>query len=216
MNHDVKNKKISKNSEINNFSKNQIMKEFIDKLKYASELKPLKYISENSIDMQKALFLMKNIDRNNSIKLLSDFLMDIDASIEIEAGIFEFTIVYTTIKNMIKTIIPAIYNDKLNDIIKNINDDNSYIKRRILKRTINLQEVAFLSPQQLNPENWKILLRKNELREYKKKNMAATDLYKCFKCGNRKCSVMQLQVRSADEPMTTFVTCLVCYNTFKK
>ena len=53
-------------------------------------------------------------------------------------------------------------------------------------------------------------------KEYKKNNMAATNLYKCYKCGERKCQVMQMQTRSADEPMTNFVTCLVCHNNFKR
>ncbi|CAD25206.1 TRANSCRIPTION ELONGATION FACTOR SII [Encephalitozoon cuniculi GB-M1] len=36
---------------------------------------------------------------------------------------------------------------------------------------------------------------------------AETDIFKCSKCGERKCSYRQLQTRSGDEPMTTFVTC---------
>ena len=46
--------------------------------------------------------------------------------------------------------------------------------------------------------------------------MSYTDLYKCYKCKERKCKVIQLQTRSADEPMTNFITCLVCFNTFTK
>eukprot|EP01084_Bolivina_argentea_P100641 180634_1 len=44
---------------------------------------------------------------------------------------------------------------------------------------------------------------------------AMTDEYKCYKCGQRKCKYSQAQTRSADEPMTTFVTCLVCGNRWK-
>lgn len=36
---------------------------------------------------------------------------------------------------------------------------------------------------------------------------AETDMFKCSRCGERKCSYRQLQTRSGDEPMTTFVTC---------
>jgi len=39
---------------------------------------------------------------------------------------------------------------------------------------------------------------------------AATDEFKCPGCGTRRCTYYQLQTRSADEPMTTFVTCLDC------
>jgi len=47
------------------------------------------------------------------------------------------------------------------------------------------------------------------------KQQASTDAFKCGKCGQRKCTYYQLQTRSADEPMTTFVTCVNCDNRWK-
>ena len=44
---------------------------------------------------------------------------------------------------------------------------------------------------------------------------AATNEFKCYKCKKRQCTYYQLQTRSADEPMTTFVTCLICGNRWK-
>jgi len=46
-------------------------------------------------------------------------------------------------------------------------------------------------------------------------SQAMTDEYKCGRCKQRKCKYSQAQTRSADEPMTTFVTCLVCGNRWK-
>jgi transcription elongation factor S-II len=43
---------------------------------------------------------------------------------------------------------------------------------------------------------------------------AETDIFKCSRCGQRKTSYRQIQMRSADEPMTTFVTC-VCGHKWK-
>ena len=43
----------------------------------------------------------------------------------------------------------------------------------------------------------------------------ATDQYKCGRCHKRECTYFQLQTRSADEPMTTFVTCLNCGKRWK-
>ena len=42
-----------------------------------------------------------------------------------------------------------------------------------------------------------------------------TALFKCGKCGKRRTTYTQLQTRSADEPMTTFVLCLECGNRWK-
>lgn len=41
-----------------------------------------------------------------------------------------------------------------------------------------------------------------------------TDLFTCYKCKQKNCRYRQLQTRSADEPMTTFVFCQ-CGNTWK-
>lgn len=43
-----------------------------------------------------------------------------------------------------------------------------------------------------------------------KDTQAETDQFKCGKCHHRKTTYYQLQTRSADEPMTTFVTCVNC------
>lgn len=42
-----------------------------------------------------------------------------------------------------------------------------------------------------------------------------TDLLKCGKCKKRNCTYNQVQTRSADEPMTTFVLCIECGNRWK-
>jgi len=44
---------------------------------------------------------------------------------------------------------------------------------------------------------------------------ATTNMFKCNKCKQRECTYYQLQTRSADEPMTTFVTCTYCGNRWK-
>jgi transcription elongation factor S-II len=44
---------------------------------------------------------------------------------------------------------------------------------------------------------------------------ATTDQFKCGRCGQRKTTYYQLQTRSADEPITTFVTYVNCNNHWK-
>ena len=44
------------------------------------------------------------------------------------------------------------------------------------------------------------------------KEGTSTDLLKCGKCRERKCTYFEMQTRSADEPMTVFVLCNNCGN----
>ena len=53
--------------------------------------------------------------------------------------------------------------------------------------------------------------KKELMREEAKKDAEGYDgLFVCRKCKGRKVHYYQLQTRSADEPMTTFFTCLTC------
>ena len=54
-----------------------------------------------------------------------------------------------------------------------------------------------------------------KVKQQHENNIVYSDAYKCFKCGESKCKIAMKQMRSADEPMTTFVKCLVCGNAFK-
>lgn len=73
--------------------------------------------------------------------------------------------------------------------------------------------LARMTPQELRPDVWEPVLKKQRLMKLKQDNLAATDQYKCPRCKKRKSIVHQIQTRSADEPMTTFVTCLECNHT---
>lgn len=193
-----------------------------NQLKYANDINKVEYLSDQikNIDKEYIIYLNKAIDRINTISKFMSILKDIDTSIMIEAGIFEFTIIYTYTKNYIITLMPAIYNDKVYDIVCNLDPSNPVENKTLLKdiktRNINPQIIAFLRPQDVHPERWKEIISKMTLKEEKKKNMATTDLYQCPKCKERKCRMIELQLRGLDEPMTRLITCLVCGNVMKK
>lgn len=199
------------------------LQEMIDnKIKYANDTNKLEYLSDQikHIDKEYILFLDSSIDRSNTISEFVKILKDIDAAIKLEAGVFEFTIIYTYTKNYIMTLMPAIYNDKFNDILCNLDPENPVgnktLSKNIKNNKINPQVVAFLRPRDIHPERWETIISNINLKEDKKKNMATTDLYLCYKCKERKCSVIELQLRGLDEPMTKIITCLVCGNVMRK
>ena len=70
----------------------------------------------------------------------------------------------------------------------------------------------------LNPKRWKEMIQKiidKEKAMYSKKSTASIFMF-CSSCKKKtRCDYYQLQTRSADEPMTTFVTCLECDRRWK-
>ena len=75
-----------------------------------------------------------------------------------------------------------------------------------------------MTHQELNPKKWEALIEqkiKRDKAKYETKIQAATDIFKCRKCKSNECTYYQMQTRSADEPMTTFVSCINCGNRWK-
>lgn len=110
-----------------------------------------------------------------------------------------------------------IYTHHFRSIYFNLKN-NETILNQLNSGKIKSKDLAFMTPQELKPELWKELIdakTKRDKNEFEGEIEAATDEFKCFKCGKRKCTYYQLQLRSADEPMTTFVTCLNCGNRWK-
>jgi DNA-directed RNA polymerase subunit M/transcription elongation factor TFIIS len=70
----------------------------------------------------------------------------------------------------------------------------------------------------LNPKRWKEMIQSiidKKKAMYSKKSTASIFLH-CSSCKKKtRCDFYQLQTRSADEPMTTFVTCLECDKKWK-
>lgn len=151
------------------------------------------------------------INRNQALSELQKHTSKKNAKL-IESGIYEYSVMYVENHEYSEDFIFGVYNDKLSNILHELKHITKN-KKELLK---NPKEIPFLDPHVINEQNWEEEKRRIDLREFKKNNIGATDLYKCRKCNESKCTVYQAQTRSADEPMTLFITCLVCYNTFKK
>lgn len=79
--------------------------------------------------------------------------------------------------------------------------------------TMDVKQYAELNQVDLAPKQWKETMEaiiEIERKMYADTVHASIFLY-CSRCKKKsKCTYYQLQTRSADEPMTTFVTCLEC------
>ena len=97
--------------------------------------------------------------------------------------------------------------------------ENKTFLQRIKEKKIKANEIGTLSVYDIFPDNWKDLLNAKSKRDkikYELKPEAMTNLFKCRKCGSRETSYYEVQTRSADEPMTQFITCLKCENRWRQ
>eukprot|EP00033_Pygsuia_biforma_P004572 GCRY01005014.1.p1 GENE.GCRY01005014.1~~GCRY01005014.1.p1 ORF type:complete len:299 (+),score=52.81 GCRY01005014.1:144-1040(+) len=117
---------------------------------------------------------------------------------------------------------PIRYKAKFRAFHFNFKDEkNPALRRRLLGSPIEMDlvaewESADMISSELQAYNAKA--QKNELEKILPDwdaDKATTDQFQCGKCKKRKCKFYQLQTRSADEPMTTFVTCVNCGNRWK-
>ena len=136
----------------------------------------------------------------------------------LERGIFNYSIRDATLKNVVKKwenpYFVQIYVDRFRTVWRNIEQ----IVDRIDKKEMKARDVGKMTHQDLVPDKWKDLIQEKKEKDenrYAPKLEANTDNYTCRKCKSKKCSYYQLQTRSADEPMTTYVTCLDCGNRWK-
>lgn len=107
------------------------------------------------------------------------------------------------------------YINKCRSIFTNISDKTNKNLSKILK---NVGQIPFMTFQEINPNAWKKMMDAKYKREkslYEEKQVAMTDQFKCGRCKSRECTYYELQTRSADEAMTTFITCLKCGNRWK-
>ncbi|CAL1408109.1 unnamed protein product [Linum trigynum] len=110
---------------------------------------------------------------------------------------------------------------KYRSLMFNIKDaKNPDFRRKVLLGQWTPEQVVSLSSAEMasdarQKENEKIEAKALFDCELGSAPMATTDQFKCGKCGQRKCKYHQMQTRSADEPMTTYVTCVNCDNRWK-
>jgi len=158
--------------------------------------------------------------RKNITNRLECCKLNPEACINIEKGIYNFSIKEAFNKKLPKKwdnpLFVRIYLDRLRTIYFNIQNPN--LREIINSKKIKAHEVAFMTHQEMDPERWTSLIDakiKRDKKKYETRMVAATDTFTCRNCKSNECTYYQLQTRSADEPMTTFVTCINCGNKWR-
>jgi len=161
-----------------------------------------------------------DIFRANVKQKLTEIMQRNSYGSNLERGIYNWTLKTATHKQVLKkwenSYFVHLYIDKLRTIY--INLQNPLIKNLILEKKIKAHDLAFMKHQDMLPDKWNPIIEDLKIKNQNKyipKIEASTDNFTCRKCKSKECSYYQLQTRSADESMTTFVTCINCGNRWK-
>ncbi|XP_008057943.1 transcription elongation factor A protein 2 isoform X2 [Carlito syrichta] len=112
------------------------------------------------------------------------------------------------------------YKNRVRSRISNLKDaKNPDLRRNVLCGTIAPQQIAVMTSEEMASDELKEIrkaMTKEAIREHQMARTGGTqtDLFTCSKC-RKNCTYMQVQTRSSDEPMTTFVVCNECGNRWK-
>jgi len=161
-----------------------------------------------------------DVFRTNIKNKFSEIIKNEKIASNLEKGIYNYSIQTATKTNIVKKwdniYFIHIYLNKLHSIYMNIKCPK--LIKKITSKEIKAHKIAFMTHQELKPEKWEKLIEAKRIKDnnkYTPQIEASTDNFTCWKCKSKKCSYYQLQTRSADEPMTTFVNCIDCGNRWK-
>ncbi|XP_048882093.1 transcription elongation factor A protein 3 isoform X9 [Brienomyrus brachyistius] len=113
------------------------------------------------------------------------------------------------------------YKNRVRSRISNLKDPkNPDLRKNVLAGAIELSRIASMTAEEMASDELKQLrntMTQEAIREHQmaKTGGTTTDLLQCGKCKKKNCTYNQVQTRSADEPMTTFVLCNECGNRWK-
>ena len=157
--------------------------------------------------------------RTNIRKELLNILENEKTTNNLEKGIFNYALKEADQRKIVKkwdnTYFVQIYLDRLRSIMSNLKGD---VLKSIKDGSVKAHIVAFMTHQELCPEKWSALIEaksKRDKNKFETNIAAATDTFTCRKCKGKNCTYYLLQVRSSDEPMNCYISCIDCGQRWK-
>ena len=114
------------------------------------------------------------------------------------------------------------YKNRLLTILWHVNNSEVDIVKRLAEKKFKSIDLVHMTPDELWPNG--PYGKTKEAKKVHDAHLQAINaeekekyigMFKCGKCKSMKTSYYQMQTRSADEPMSTYVTCMNCNNRWK-
>ncbi len=153
-------------------------------------------------------------------KLFSAILSNTEIQ-ELERCIYNATVLAADQRFIAKTwtFLPFVdlYKMTAKSMAANFHPD-SYVKntelyQRYKDGQVGFAEMISMNSYQLFEGRWRdsfVAQQAREKRQLEGNKAMATDRFYCTRCHKRECTYYEMQTRSADEPMTIFITCINC------
>lgn len=191
-----------------------IQKEMVNRYRFRTQ-------ACNDINYLTIICAEKSIDRKHAILELQKYLGYYHLASEMEKGLFEFSLTHVTVNKQPIHLISNIYSHHLTTLCRNLDPNDKGVENKSL--IVMIKEngmdpfyVPFLKPNQMHPDRWLSIINKKKIEEETENNLQTTDIYTCKRCKEKKFKIMEMQLRSLDEPSSKFCTCLTCGFTFIK
>jgi len=96
------------------------------------------------------------------------------------------------------------------------NKNADYVRDKLKYNIFKPDNLVTMKSIELYPAIYEsYILKQKKINKFLEEKPEISGIFKCGKCRQNKTTYYQLQTRSADEPMTTFVTCMNCHNRWK-
>jgi len=147
-------------------------------------------------------------------------VMDAEESKVIDLAVAIETLVH---KHSLTTPTPAdSYTNQCRTLSRNLNaSDNNDFRTNVYNGDVDINTLPTMNVKEMASKERQ---KERQILQVRKENESMTakpvavesSMFRCGKCKQKKCTFYEMQTRSADEPMTAFITCLNCGNRWKQ
>lgn len=150
-----------------------------------------------------------------------------DEIVRLEKTILETAMNDATTKHVLKhfdnNLFQICYTSSARRLLSNLSENsyvgNKHLLHKLKKGDLNIEHLSKMSVMDYEPTLYTGLRERQLLREQRQlegNRSMASDMFECYRCNKRETVFYELQTRSADEPMTKFITCVNCGNHWRQ